>query len=402
MCCLVVSASYSPAWLDALCASGELLWLGAGALGRNGGRVALYFREDLSLLGPPAQTKSLSPELLASPQHEALRERLTVGSCFFSDLLVDLAFEPAVIQEALWDLAWSGAVTNDAFAALRAPALSLARSQAAPRAGRATIGASGRRFSTRRGGQAFSRANPPGRWSLTASLFAAQVDPSARRRAQAELLLERYGILTRELVLAEGIAGGFSALYPQLCQLETLGVARRGYFVEGLGGAQFALPGAVERLRAGPTPAEAPPLVLAATDPAQPYGGALPWPERPAISSTRDPHGAAKRSLSKSSPSAPRATRRPARAAGAHVVLVGSEPLLYLERGARAMQVLVAPEDPRLPAALSALADYARAGHLRRIALEKVDGESVLGSHWEPLLAAVGFHAGPRRLTLSA
>ncbi|HEY7830720.1 MAG TPA: DEAD/DEAH box helicase [Solirubrobacteraceae bacterium] len=423
---------YSPAWLDALCASGELLWLGAGALGRSSGRVALYFREDLSLLGPPAQTRSRPPEAPTSPQHEALRERLAAGSCFFSDLLADLAFEPAAIQEALWDLAWSGAVTNDAFAPLRAPALSLARSQGAPRAGRPTIGApggrtaGGRRFSARRGGQAFSRANPPGRWSLTAPLFAAhpkghtlrgagrQVDPSARRRAQAELLLERYGILTRELVLAEGIAGGFSALYPQLCQLETLGVARRGYFVEGLGGAQFALPGAVERLRAcgvpsgyapkgaQPTPAEAAPLVLAATDPAQPYGGALPWPERPAISSTRDPHGVAKRSLSKSSPSVPRATRRPARAAGAHVVLVGSEPLLYLERGARAMQVLVAPEDPRLPAALSALADHARAGHLRRIALEKVDGESVLGSHWEPLLAAVGFHAGPRRLTLSA
>jgi ATP-dependent Lhr-like helicase len=411
---------YSPAWLDALCASGELLWLGAGALGRGSGRVALYFREDLSLLGPPAQTKTPSPEALTLPAHEALRERLAAGSCFFSDLLTDLAFEPEVIQEALWDLAWSGAVTNDAFAPLRAPALALARSQGASRAGRATMGApagrmaGARRFSARRGGQAFSRANPPGRWSLTAPLFAARVDPSARRRAQAELLLERYGILTRELVLAEGIPGGFSALYPQLCELETLGVARRGYFVEGLGGAQFALPGAVERLRAQPIPAEAPPLVLAATDPAQAYGGALPWLPRPAISSrpthtgtpsgvqASDQHGAAKRSLSQPSSAPGRPPRRPARAAGAHVVLVGSEPLLYLERGARAMQVLVVPEDSRLPGALSALADYARAGHLRRIALEKVDGESVLGSRWEPLLAAVGFHAGPRRLTLSA
>jgi ATP-dependent helicase Lhr and Lhr-like helicase len=262
----------------------------------------------------------------------------------------------------------------------------------------------GRRFSTRRGARPPSRANPPGRWSLTAPLFAERVDPGVRRRAQAELLLERYGILTRELILAEGIPGGFSALYPELCQLETLGVARRGYFIEGLGGAQFALPGAVERLRSQPAPEEAPPLLLAATDPAQAYGAALPWPPRPAgpvtreLHAARGPHGEAKRSPSKPSPP----SRRPARATGAHVVLVGSEPVLYLERSGRALQVLVGHEDARLPAALGALAEHARAGHLRRIALEKVDGEPVLGSRWEPLLAAVGFHAGPRRLTLSA
>jgi ATP-dependent Lhr-like helicase len=369
---------YSPAWLDALCASGELLWLGAGALGRASGRVALYFREDLALLGPPSQPKG---ELPCAPAHEALRERLAAGACFFSDLLADLTLEPELLQEALWDLAWVGAVTNDAFAPLRAPRLTLARSQqayapqGAARAGRTLMG--GRRFSARRGGQAFSRANPPGRWSLTAPLLSEPPDPSARRRAQAELLLERYGILTRELVLAEGIPGGFSALYPQLCQLETLGVARRGYFVEGLGGAQFALPGAVERLRTQPAPEEAPPLVLTATDPAQVYGTALPWAQRSSL-------------------------RRPARAAGAHVVLAGSAPVLYLERAGRAMQVLVKTDDARLPAALAALAEHARAGYLPRIALEKVDGESVLGSRWEPLLAAVGFHAGPRRLTLSA
>jgi ATP-dependent Lhr-like helicase len=436
---------YSPAWLDALCASGELVWLGAGALGRASGRVALYFREDLALLGPPPQTRSQAPAALATPEHEALRERLGAGSCFFSDLLADAELEPEVLQEALWDLAWAGAVTNDAFAPLRTPRLALATGQPAGARGAGARGggrripmaggpggtsagrsASGRRFSTRRGGQSFSRAHPPGRWSLTAPLFAECVDPARRRRAQAELLLERYGILTRELVLAEGVPGGFAALYPELCQLETLGVARRGYFVEGLGGAQFALPGAVERLRAccvpsgyaprgmQPRPAEALPLVLAATDPAQPYGAALPWPERPVISATPtqrgtaggrtagDPHGEAKRSPSKPSPASSRAARRPVRAAGAQVVLVGSQPVLYLERGARALQVLVEPEDPRLPTALQALAEHARTGRLRRIALEKVDGEAVLGSRWEPLLTDVGFHAGPRRLTLSA
>ena len=359
--------AYSAVWMDALCASGELLWVGGGALGRSNGRVALLFREDAALLGPPP-VKTDPP---ATPAHDAIRARLAAGACFFTDLLVDVELAPEELQEALWDLAWAGEVTNDAFAPLRAPRLTLARAQR-----RANASRGGRRFSSRRGG---AQAQVQGRWSLTAPLFAAApADPSTRRRALAELLLERYGILTRELVLAEGVPGGFSALYPELSQLETLGVARRGYFVEGLGGAQFALPGAVERLRAQKAPEEAPPLVLAATDPAQPYGAALPWPKRDA-----EP-------------------RRPARTPGATVVLAGAEPVLYLERGGKALQTLVAAEDPRIAPALSALADHARAGRLKRIALEKVDGEPVMGSRWEAALAEVGFRGGPRRLTLSA
>ncbi|MCW2952119.1 MAG: box helicase [Conexibacter sp.] len=367
--------AYSATWMDELCASGELVWVGAGALGRANGRVALYFREDAALIGPP----NIKADSLASAAHAAVRARLEQGSCFFTDLLVDVALTPEELQEALWDLAWAGEITNDAFAPLRAPRLTLAREQrrAAARTSRA-----GRRFSSRRGG---AQAQVQGRWSLTAPLFrsagaadGATPDPSARRRASAELLLERYGILTRELVLAEGVAGGFSAIYPELSQLETLGVARRGYFVEGLGGAQFALPGAVERLRAQRAPEESPPLVLSATDPAQPYGAALPWPKRDGE------------------------TRRPARTPGATVVLAGAEPVLYLERGGKALQVLVDPDDPRVPFALTALADHARAGRLKRIALERVDGESVMGTRWEAALAEVGFRAGPRRLTLSA
>ncbi|HEX4806498.1 MAG TPA: DEAD/DEAH box helicase [Conexibacter sp.] len=371
--------TYSATWMDALCASGELVWVGAGALGRNSGRVALYFREDAPLIGPPP----LRGDPPATPAHEAVRERLARGSCFFTDLLIDVDLAPEELQEALWDLAWAGVVTNDAFAPLRAPRLTLARAQRAA-AGRSGLRA-GRRFSSRRGGaQAWSRSHPPGRWSLIAPLFevpAQPVDPSARRRALAELLLERYGILTRELVLAEGVPGGFSAIYPELSQLETLGVARRGYFVEGLGGAQFALPGAVERLRAQKAPEEAPPLVLAATDPAQPYGAALPWPKREG---------------------AERAGRRPSRTPGALVVLAGSEPVLCLERGGRALQSLVDHDDPRIAPALQALADHATAGRVRRIALEKVDGEPVMGTRWEAALTEVGFRAGPRRLTLSA
>jgi ATP-dependent Lhr-like helicase len=187
-------------------------------------------------------------------------------------------------------------------------------------------------------------------------------------------LLERYGVLTREQVLAEGIAGGFSAVYGALCELETLGVCRRGYFVEGLGGAQFALPGAVERLRArsdtGGTTA-----VLATVDPSQPYGATLPWPRR---------EGQA---------------RRPARVAGAYVVFVDSIPVLYLERGGRGLVTLA---DGSPVAALRALADAVRAGDMHAVALERVDGEPAIGSALEPMLVELGFRHGPRKLTLRA
>jgi ATP-dependent helicase Lhr and Lhr-like helicase len=366
------TGAYSPAWMDQLCAAGEVVWIGAGALGRSSGRVALYFREDLPVLGPPAQRGAVD---LGLPAHEAVRARLAAGACFFTDLLVDVELSPEEIQEALWDLAWAGEATNDAFAPLRAPRLTLARAQRERVRGASRPG----RFAARRRGVGAS-AQVQGRWSLTEPLFRAAADPSARRRAIAELLLERYGILTREQVRAEGVAGGFSGVYPELSQLETLGVARRGYFVEGLGGAQFALPGAVERLRAVGD-GEEPPLVLAAVDPAQPYGAALAWPARA---------------------DRPEDSRRPARVAGAYVVLCAGEPILYLERGGRGLQTLVAVDDPRVEAGLHALVEQVRAGRVRRIALEKVDGESALTSSLGPALVALGFQPGPRRLTLSA
>ncbi|MEA2221358.1 MAG: ATP-dependent helicase Lhr and Lhr-like helicase, partial [Solirubrobacteraceae bacterium] len=267
--------AYSAAWMDQLCAGGELVWIGAGAVGRRSGRVALYFRDDARWLGPPP----CKGEPLAEPVHEALRSRLATGASFWTDLLVDVGgFEPAELQEGLWDLAWSGEVTNDAFAPLRAPRLTLARQQRAA--------ASARRFGRRR------RPAAPqiqGRWSLTAPLFADAPAHGPRMRALAEVMLERYGIVTRETVLAEGVPGGFAALYGELVNLETLGTARRGYFVEGLGGAQFALSGAVERLRGLRSDEPAGPLVLAATDPANPYGASLPWPKREGEASGRRP-----------------------------------------------------------------------------------------------------------------
>ena len=188
------AGAYSPAWMDQLCAGGELVWVGAGSLGRSSGKVALYFRDDARWLGPP-RGKSEPP---GEPLHARLRERLETGAAFWTDLLADLEeVEPVELQEALWDLVWAGEVTNDAFAPLRAPRLSLARKQPER----------SRRFARRRGPGA---PQVQGRWSLTAPLFRDAPAHGPRMRALGELLLERYGIVTRETVLAEGVAGGFA------------------------------------------------------------------------------------------------------------------------------------------------------------------------------------------------
>jgi ATP-dependent Lhr-like helicase len=348
--------SYSPTWLDELCTSGELVWIGAGALGRHDGRVALYFREDVRLAGPPPSNAKLDgPE---GRVHDAIRERLSGGPSFWLDLL-DLDHPAEELHEALWDLAWTGEVTNDAFAPLRAPRL-----RAAARRER-----SGRRFARRR---AAAEGTVQGRWSLTAPLFAEAPPAGPRLRAQAELMLERYGIVTRETVLAEGVPGGFATLYGELTNLELLGTARRGYFVEGLGGAQFALPGAVERLRALPR-ADGDYLLLAATDPANPYGATLPWPKLDG-------------------------QRRPARSPGAYVLLRDGEPLLYVERGGRGILRLAKIAGDDLADALAALSTAAADGRIKRLAIERVDGEPAIGSGFEEPLLAAGFRRQPRRL----
>jgi ATP-dependent Lhr-like helicase len=353
--------AYSPTWLDELCTSGELVWVGAGSLGRNDGRVALYFREDVRLAGPPPANAKIEP--VEGEPHDAIRERLLTGPSFWLDLLADLEFPAEELHSALWDLAWSGEVTNDAFAPLRAPRLRAVSAQERH----------GRRFARRRsaGGAAVQ-----GRWSLTAPLFDNAPGAGPKLRAQAELMLERYGIVTRETVLAEGVPGGFSTLYPELANLELLGTARRGYFVEGLGGAQFALAGAVERLRSLPE-AGGEFQVLAATDPANPYGAALPWPK-------------------------PESGRRPARAPGAYVLLRDGEPMVYVERGGRSILRLADLDGAALGEAMAALADAVSAGRLPKLSIEKLDGEPVIGSGQEEALLQAGFARGPRRLTAAA
>jgi ATP-dependent helicase Lhr and Lhr-like helicase len=338
---------YEPARLDQLTASGEVVWVGAGLE-----RVALYFREDAPALGRPAALPAPEGE-----QHEAVRAALASSALFWFDLLHVTGLDGETALPALWDLVWACEVTNDAWQPLRA-----SRRFQAPRPERRP-----RRFSRARS-DAITATQ--GRWSSTAGLFPGEPDP----RALAELLLERQGIVTRDGVRAEGIPGGYAPVYHELRRLETLGVCRRGYFVEGLGGAQFALPGAVERLRERPEEETA--LVLAAADPAQPFGAALPWPKR---------SGA-----------------RAARVGGAQVVLLGGEAALFVERGGRSLVPLRDPEETWLRAALAALVEHVRRSGLKRLAVERFDGSPVGETEIMPLLLDAGFLAGPRRAVLRA
>ncbi len=343
--------AYRLADLDALCASGDLVWVGAGL-----DRVAVYFREDAPLLGPPAA--EAPPE---GASQVAIRAALGEGALFWADLVAAAELDSAEALAALWDLVWAGEVTNDSWAPLRA-----SRRYDAPRPER-----NRRRFMR-------SRTSAPsptqGRWAVASSLFLDKPD----RRALAELLLERQGIVTRDGVRGEGIKGGYGAVYAELRALETLGVCRRGYFVEGLGGAQFALPGAVERLRELRADARAVDerdvLVLAAADPAQPYGAAVPWPRR--------------------------AGARAARVAGAWVVLLDGEAVLFVERGGRSLVPLRDPDPEWLRPVLAALVAHVRSGGAKRLAVERFDGVPVVESEAMSLLVESGFLAGPRRAVL--
>ncbi|MCK9518365.1 MAG: DEAD/DEAH box helicase, partial [Dehalococcoidia bacterium] len=322
-------ADYQPRLLDELGAAGEVAWIGRGQLGRDDGRVALFRRDHLADLAPPPSVDE--PGELAAAILDYLRDN---GASFFTELVrAAKTAHPRDALDALWELAWSGRITNDTFAPLRALAWPR-RGAPSPRASRSLV--------------------PPeaaGRWSVVRS--PGLVNPTARAHALATALLERYGVVTREAVAAEGIAGGFGAVYPVLKAMEESGRVRRGYFVEGLGAAQFALPGAVDRLRAERDRPEEPQVyVLAATDPANPYGAALPWPRR-------------------------EGERRPLqRSAGSRVVLVAGVPVLYLDRGGRSLVTLPAFDDPEYAApALERLVDLAASAGGRPFALERIDGE---------------------------
>jgi ATP-dependent Lhr-like helicase len=385
---------YLPRLLDEMGSAGEVTWVGHGALGRDDGRVALYRPDRLALAlpQPPSSPADEGPQPVDDWVGRALLDQMARrGASFYRDLLAAVA-EAAresgrrgpsqrELLDALWSLVWAGQVTNDTFAPLRALAWPRRRGEPGPRSGAGRLG-------------------PPeaaGRWSLVADAVATARAlggggaDTERRLDLALRLLDRHGVLTRDGVAAEEIAGGFGAVYPVLRELEDQGRVRRGYFVEGLGGAQFALPGAVERLRAmrgdpgGPAAtavgaAAGEVTVLAAADPANAYGAALPWPRR----GDED-----RRALP--------------RLPGAFVVLSGGVPIVYLERGGRTLQTLPAFDEPGAgEAAIAALAGLVERGRLRSLRIERIDGIPAAGSPVAERLAAAGLRPGYRGYSAAA
>jgi ATP-dependent helicase Lhr and Lhr-like helicase len=372
-------ADYSPALLDELTMSGEVLWTGSGALAGNDGWLVLAPADVAPLLLPP-------PDPIDGDAAAALLGALEPGTAMFFRALVDRAPGSADddVAAAIWDLVWAGALTNDTLAPVRARLDTGGRTAHArrPRAPRTRYG----RYGGLAGipATAAARTAPhtmSGRWS---SVPVRDTDPTRRALAAADALLDRYGLVTRGSVAAERITGGFAAVYPVLKAAEESGRARRGYFVDGLGAAQFALPGAVDRLRAQARPDDVreavPTLVLAATDPANPYGAALPWPQAPAPESGGRGHQAARK-------------------AGALVVMVDGACTLYVERGGRTLLSFTDDVTILQPAA-DALALAVRDGALGKLAVERADGAPIVASPLGDALESAGFRPTPRGLRL--
>jgi ATP-dependent Lhr-like helicase len=391
---------YDPRLLDELLMAGEVMWIGAGPLARDDGRIVLARREQAGLLLPRLGYDGSESEELQAEVHAHVRRVLGErGACFFREM-GGPGIGDADLLEALWDLVWAGEVTCDGFAATRAtagtpgrragPAPGAARTSGRP-AGRAPLG---RAFRPRPG--SIRVAAPPrgqGRWSLVRRELGAVTpvgmagDPMSRDQASsrveaeaalalAGVLLDRHGILTRDAVRAEGVPGGFAGVYPVLKTMEESGRIRRGYFVARMGGAQFAVPGAVDRLRSESRrlqkdstverrdPAEKPDVhILAATDPANPFGMALPWP-----------------------------VRGPTRVPGAYVISVDGVASAYLERGGRGLVPLRPLDGSWEDVAVHALGQLVTSGRWRRLVLQRYPDE--LGA----ALRASGFVPSPKGL----
>ena len=366
-------AGFRPSMLDELCTAGEVIWIGSGALGARDGRVRLCFADQLPLLAPGWEEREPAAGVLQSAIRTLLAEH---GASFWGQIRG--AAPGAQDQEllaALWDLVWAGEVTNDSLAPLRSVI------------GGATVKAAAKRPSSYgrsrpRPGR-LTRIGPPagqGRWSLVAPLLLPTPTPTEAAHAQAMQLVERHGVVTREAVMAEGLVGGFSAVYGVLKVLEERGQVRRGYFVDGLGAAQFAVPGAVDRLRAAREtadplirPEDVPdPVVLASTDPAQPYGAALAWPDT---------------------------SGRPARNASSLVVLRAGRPLVWFDR--RGHHLVVFPDALVDPVWAEALVTLVKTDRARSVEVRKIDGNGLADAPEGiiEILRSAGFVDGYRGLT---
>lgn len=369
-------ADYRPGMLDELTASGEVLWAGTGSLGGDDGWISLHLAETAELTLPPPAAAPLDPL-----ESELIAVLGGGGGYFFRQLAEAVGSEDdRALADALWRLVWAGLVTNDTFAPVRGLLTGGGAHKTAaptPRA-RLRAGSLSRRSlaaTVQAGRTAAARANPPraaGRWSV---LPLASAAATPRAHALGEALLERYGIVTRGSVMAEAHVGGFALAYRTLSGFEDSGRVRRGYFIDGQGGAQFATGAAVDRLRAAPK-GEA--VALAATDPANPFGAALDWPELPA-----------------------EGTHRPGRKSGAFVAIVDGEAVLYLERGGRTTLVF-SDDEPALEAATAALAAALTRGRTERLRVETVNGGVVFGSVLDRPLRAAGFRETPRGLRFDA
>jgi len=336
---------FEPAMLDQLGASGALVWIGCGPIGSRDGKVALYSRERVPLLLAPPEPGKL--EGLPALLYQHVLER---GASFFVELqrIAGGASSDAVLT-ALWDLVWAGLITNDTFGPLRG-----------------LKGAGGARRNKR-------MEMVGGRWSAVVHLVGEAPEPTTRLHAQVTMLLERYGVVTREGAMAAEVQGGFQAMYPVLRAMEEAGKIRRGHFVDGLGGAQFALSGAVDRLRACRR-RDGRAMVLSATDPANPWGALLPWP------ATRNERS------------------RPRRVPGAHVVLIDGEPILFLDKGGRTLVTFApSPEGERIT---DAVTELDRWRGRRALWVKKVDGGPAAESEVAPLLLEGGFTRDYRGLSL--
>ncbi|MGZ8757751.1 MAG: ATP-dependent helicase, partial [Aeromicrobium sp.] len=370
---------YSPAMLDELTAAGEVIWSGAGSLPGNDGWIRLH-TADLAPLSLPLD----SPE--PTDLEGQILSGLAGGGAFFFRQLSDAigSLDDTTLISALWDLVWSGRITNDTLAPLR----TLIGSRGSHRTEGVTPRA--RSYRGRRPPRLahVTRTGPPtvaGRWSL---LPEPERDPTARALAQAETLLDRYGVVTRGSVAAEGLPGGFASIYRVLREMEQSGRSLRGYFVETLGGAQFTAASTVDRLRTfavtndSAQPGEA--ITLAATDPANPFGAALPWPDLPAAADNASPRG-----------------HRPGRKSGAMVVVCEGRPILYVERGGKTALAFDVDE-AQFEVAAKSLAHTVQTRRLGRMTIEKVNGRSVNGTPFAKALLDAGFSPVPKGVRLSA
>ena len=373
---------YHARMLDEVMSTGEVVWVGAGALGTKDGRVRLYRRANAGALVALAGALEVpdANKALGRVQRALLELFAARGAIFFAELLtrLDVTGSETTVAEviaALWDLVWMGLVTNDTLAPVRAFA-------SPGKGGSSGIG----------GSRALSAG---GRWSLV-SLLAGPDNPTKRRLARVTSLLERWGLIGRSVVDAEGAfegEGGFAGLYDTLRAMEDVGKVRRGHFIEGLAGSQLALPGVVDRLRAARAPREGGAVVLAATDPASPWGGILAWPVNVGVG-VGVGAGVGERAGERAGATEPK------RRVGAVVVIADGLPLLWVAAGGKKLVTLTSARDDERQA-VRALTAWAATGREGLTLVTEIDGTPVRSTRWEPLLREAGFAADYRGMVLS-